>query len=328
MNIKVALDKKSIQDFFLQHTEKIIFAVVTVFLLSMAYAAVARPVFSSKPDDLLNLANQGRENLAKTPAQCDLRVVDYAKIADNSHWRIDEASYPMPTDPSPPVFKSPGKRGEPKTYPVEKLVVSSGFGAFSATSSAAIGGQGNRGYRWALITGLVPLAQQTDAYYECFRNVFPPEKNPPKYSYFEVERAEVDDPAAESGSLKWVKLDLDKAYEIPKQWSGTTQEVVAAKYVDEALVYPLGPLVNRPWDASVAHPPEIPLSSAAEGSTSAGPGAEARAGGRGWTRRVEADPSPTYSGACSSRRGCGNSRQARRSSGQGGRNQVCPVPFL
>jgi hypothetical protein len=276
MKVKFALDKKSIQEFFLRHTEKIIFGIVVVVLLLMAYAAIDRPVYSRTPQDLLSLANQAQQNVMRTPGQVDLRVVDYAKIADNVRRHIDETAYPMPTDPSPPVFPPRGKRGEPQTYPVEKLAASAGFGAFSASAGAAIGGQGNRGYRWALVTGLVPIAQQTEAYYECFRNAFPPEKNPPKYAYYEVQRAEVTDQTTDLGSLKWDSLDLDKADAIPKEWAAPVPEMVAKKYLDAdqpALVFPLGPLVNRTWDASVAHPPEIPLSGNTEGSIMPAPSA-------------------------------------------------------
>jgi len=275
MKVKFALDKKSIQEFFLQHTEKIIFGIVVVVLLLMAYAAIDRPVYSRTPQDLLSLANQAQQNVMRTPGQVELRVVDYAKIADNVR-RIDEATYPMPTDPLPPVFKPRGKRGEPQTYPVEKLAASAGFGAFSASAGAALGGQGNRGYRWALITGLVPIARQTEAYYECFRNAFPPEKNPPKYAYYEVQRADVTDQTTDLGSLKWDSLDLDKADAVPKEWAAPVPEMVAHKYLDAdqpALVFPLGPLVNRTWDANVAHPPEIPLGGNAEGGLTPAPNA-------------------------------------------------------
>jgi hypothetical protein len=171
------------------------------------------------------------------------------------------------------VFRPRGKRGEPKTYAVQQLTVTSGFGAFSAQAGGAGIGSGNRGYRWALITGLVPVAEQTDAYFECFRDAFPQQKDGPKYAYYEVERAEVKDQTTDSSNLQWVQLNLDKAYEIPKEWSGSTPELVARKFIDEdvALVYPLGPLANRAWDASVAHPPEIPVNAEGGGSPVAPP---------------------------------------------------------
>ena len=131
----------------------------------MAYAAVARPVFPSKPEDLRNARRPGPAKRGRTPGQVDLGVAPYAR-SPTTFAGVSTPIYPMPTDFSPSVFKPRGKRGEPQTYPVEKLIASGGFGAFSA--SAAIGGQGTAAIVGALVTGLVPIAQQTDAYYECF----------------------------------------------------------------------------------------------------------------------------------------------------------------
>ncbi len=47
--------------------------------------------------------------------------------------------------------------------------------------------------------------------------------------------------------------------EATKKWAQVGTEVVANEYLNEMLVFPLGPLVGRLWGESVAHPPEIPI---------------------------------------------------------------------
>ena len=41
-----------------------------------------------------------------------------------------------------------------------------------------------------------------------------------------------------------------------KEWSKSAgSDLVAPEYIERRLVFPLGPLVNRTWDASAAHDP-------------------------------------------------------------------------
>jgi hypothetical protein len=279
MKAKFALDKKTIQEFFLQHSEKIVLGLAVVGLLAFAYAAIGRPTFPNTPQELTELANNARQNLLRTPGQSDLKITDYSKRADDAERPVDESSYRAEAPWAPPVFKAHGKRGDPMTYAVEKLAAAAGFGAISAKQGPS------HGYHWVVLTGLVPLSQQREAYQECFRDAYPrgPETEGPKYVDFEVSRAEVQGQSAAnppwtaadvakafdkakpnsdaSGESPWKALDVDTAFKLVKSWGGTAAELVDKRFVDAdgVLVYPLAQRVGGEWGAEVAHLPDIPV---------------------------------------------------------------------
>ncbi len=79
--------------------------------------------------------------------------------------------------------------------------------------------------------------------------------------------------ASEAADPDWSKATeflstkaLAKALE---EWS-PAGEVVDPEYIEENLVFPLGPLANRVWDASVAHEKDIPMPKADEPRAPAG----------------------------------------------------------
>jgi hypothetical protein len=140
-------------------------------------------------------------------------------------------------------------------------------------------GEQLRGQRWIVVTGLVPIQKQELAYADTFKlsSGYDPQNDYPKYLGYWVERVEVD--STNEAAPDWSKATtfisrkaIDSAMQ---EWpSSSSLEVVAPEYIEENLTFPLGPLVNHNWDATVAHEPEIPLQTIGvpgQGGNSPGP---------------------------------------------------------
>jgi hypothetical protein len=128
---------------------------------------------------------------------------------------------------------------------------------------------------WIVVTGLVPVQKQELAYADAFKQSlgYDPQNDYPKYLGYWVERVEID--GSNEASPDWSKA---KTFISRKAIDGAIQEwgaanpaeVVAPEYIEETLTFPLGPLVNRTWDATVAHEPEIPIQTTATSGTTGG----------------------------------------------------------
>jgi hypothetical protein len=126
------------------------------------------------------------------------------------------------------------------------------------------GGEQLRGQRWIVVTGLVPIQKQELAYADTFKlsSGYDPQNDYPKYLGYWVERVEVDgtNEAAPDWSKATTFISRKAIDSATQEWSSSSSlEVVAPEYIEETLTFPLGPLVNHNWDATVAHEPEIPL---------------------------------------------------------------------
>ncbi|GAG45896.1 unnamed protein product, partial [marine sediment metagenome] len=118
--------------------------------------------------------------------------------------------------------------------------------------------------------GLVRYQEQIDTFYEYFKGVqrSNPQTDLPVFRGYVVERAELSSPDA-AGAPNWTtKFDSPTATgDALQKWAQATsmpREVVPQTFIDKGqpfprLVFPLGPLVDRPWGPEVAHPPDIPL---------------------------------------------------------------------
>jgi hypothetical protein len=295
MKAKLKIDRKAIQEFFVQHTEKIVFAGVVVCFALIVYSAAARemfPVASNQritPDKLASYAGDAKEGWEqRVPDREKYKTPNYLAIAGRSRIPIEESIYRLEKPFDRSVIQQRRKRGEPPLYAVEGLRGSAGSGRVSmvrqmdtaATPVAAGRGGASRvaptmgaatlvqGQRWVVLTGLVPLEKQIQDYYDYFKTAQLRTPNDvPVYVGYQVQRVEVSGADA-GGPPDWSKSETfysgTTITEATSSWAQTSymsQEVADPKFLDkdQRLFFPLPPLVDGQWDESVVHKPEIPL---------------------------------------------------------------------
>ncbi len=274
MKVKLNLDKKAIQEFFLQHVEKIVFGGVIFYFALMVYGALGRDSFDKTPGQLTGAAANAESHMQATPPEAeDCDAPDFVEIAKISRDPVKVEFYSHSTSWDASLWKQRRKRGEPNLLTVQELRGVAGCGPFNmqpqlrpAAAAGPIRGNrepqprvqprdsrssGVRGQRWVVLTGLVPVRKQIAAFREYFKDVQKPnpETDVPTYIYYRVERAEVTD---RSGAVepKWSRFNLRKELQRTQSWSGTHQEVVEERYIHPKLVFPLGPLVDLNRDAA------------------------------------------------------------------------------
>jgi len=293
MKLKISFDKVASREFFVEHSEKIIFAAVVLCFLFFVYRAVGRDRFEKTPDELITAADGARQHVLATAPEPGIKAREYSRVADRLSVPIEVEFYQHEATWRKPLFPPRSKRAEPKLYTVRKLRGSAGSGPFAAmpekrkpgktqrrtpkrAESMAMdegmgleGGMGigvtasagTKGWHWIVLTGLVPITEQEEAFRQAFeeaqyRNS---QSDMPDYIYYRVERVEVkslDQPA----EPEWERLHIRNAMSvIDDRWPQLAQEVVDQEFVHDVLTFPLGPLVGREWGAEVAHEPEIPV---------------------------------------------------------------------
>ena len=191
------------------------------------------------------------------------KALRYAELAKAINTPIGEQYYVNSTLWDPPLFVALRQRGEPPLYAVRDLRGTAGRGAVVMTERGSA-----QGHRWLVLTGLLPIAQQMQAYTEAFHDArsWNPAKDVPMYVGYQVERAEVNG-GGEADQLPWKPIDLKRAFAVQKSFRVAAREVVHYKYFPRQptraipMVFPLPPLMNARWGPEVAHPPGIPLSS-------------------------------------------------------------------
>jgi hypothetical protein len=152
---------------------------------------------------------------------------------------------PAAADPDKPAGQDPGAAGP-----------GMGMGPMA-------GGALTKGERWIVLTALVPIEKQTQAYNEVYKATqgHDATRDVPAYRGYYVERVEVASPA-EAANPDWKNAkswnSVKAVREAARKWQSGV-EVVATEYLHERLVFPLPPLMGRPWGDSVGHPPEIPI---------------------------------------------------------------------
>jgi len=273
--MKPSFDLNSMKEFGTEHVEKFAFGGVVLLLLVFATRAVhtvgeGRPSFT--PEDLEKVANNARDYWQNTSAQeylkdSGIEVRDYGRTAFDIRNPIEAEPYVWPVELTPPQFKRLGGRDQPGLKPLEQIRATAGHGAVAAGGGAGLG-RGVRGTRWVLVTGLLPIKSQFEAFEQAFedaeyRNL---QGDIPTYVGYRVERAEVS-ATGETEQLSWRPISLRRAFAWTRLW-GTgpaSRDLVHRKFypVQPAgvwpMVFPLPPLVNANWGPEVAHPPDIPL---------------------------------------------------------------------
>jgi hypothetical protein len=270
MKVKLKLDQKAILEFLLQNGEKIVLGVVAVIFLVILYKgiATARP-FGKSPDQLEEKVRQGQQQIEATPPNTGLAVADYTTLAKKSVGAVEEKPYGNAVLWNSPLFERKPLRDAPPLFPAEQFRGTAGLGAFQVTAGAAKQG---RGRRWIVLTGLVPAGKQESEYNETLKHsaAYNPQTDHPIYNGYVVQRVEVASPA-EAAKPDWSKAkEFSSAQAIAAaraQWAADK----GGDATNDPLVFPLGPLA-RPWDASVAHDPEIPFAKGAPPAAAATPG--------------------------------------------------------
>ena len=301
MKVKLAIDKTAIRDFFFDHVEKIVFGAVLLGVAAIVDGAVVGgEKIDKEPRQLAAKADEAK-NKIEQPRVLDIKATDVDKIAATSREPVAECLY-VPSKPWTPSLRgSEQPRGVPPVLAVEGLCVAAEMGVFQVLTEeqkkaaaererepkkATPGGgddqpEGNllggggmpgnsmgndlRGYRWAVLTGLVPVQKQNRAYVDAFRDSKHMDNDFPLDVGYLVERIEVTSPA-EAKNPDWT--DKKKVVEFnsgvkmsdaAKDWQSQQQEVVESKYIDPRLTFPLGPWLDGTWSRNVAHEPEIPF---------------------------------------------------------------------
>jgi hypothetical protein len=283
MKLKLQLDKASVQKFFIENVEKIVFGIAALVFLLLVYSAIMGVErFPDSPEKLRQAVQNGERTVAGVAADSALEVKDYEAQAKQSRVQIKGEPYANAWPWDPPLFQKPEGRPEPALLAVEKLRGSAGAGAFNmvaelerpaaaddeaaAPARAAPMGAKVGGQRWIVITGCVPYESQAKAYADLgafgptiSRN---PQRDTPMYLGYYVERVEVDSEAAKPDWTKAKKIMSREAIaEARKKFGiqGFGEDKVDHKFLAQPdLVFPLPPSTT-PWTDAVAHGPEIPF---------------------------------------------------------------------
>lgn len=265
MNIRSQLNPWRVARLALRHAEKGLFALALLFLFACIFRASRRETLPWTPEDLEKWAEAAATHLEATrPPQ--LRIERYSETASRSVRPVSASSYAL-SGPFDAPLRRIEKRSGPDVFPVRALLASAGRGAFAAVAGGSFGDyatQGVRGERWVCLTGLIDQERQKAAFRNAlwqtsYRNV---QRDRPEYIYFRVERAEVD-PRRPGEPLHWVRQHVRNMLLRQQTWPQYGTELVDPRsfppqHGDVSLVYPLGPLVDRPWGPEVSHP-GIPL---------------------------------------------------------------------
>jgi hypothetical protein len=285
MKAKVRLDPQAMKQFFLDHFEKVLFGLVAVGFLLFVYRAVAREPLGFTPEDLLREADRAKTNLKNTQPTEVPKPPQYAKEAPRIREPIVEEPYYKVRPLSQEIFEKRAPRDKPEVFPIKDVRATAGHGAFQmlppedATAAPMMTASQIRGQRWVCVTGLIEHAKHYEAYKAVFEKAGhrDPVRDFPSYSFYRIERAEVDpqDPDADPSTLTWVRLHVKNAmYEAESRWASMAQEVVDQRYWPanySIMMFPLGPLVDRPWGPEVAHEPEVTLAQAPQFPMEGGP---------------------------------------------------------
>jgi hypothetical protein len=254
----------------------------------LVYSSIGRKRFEETPRDLVQAADDARRKIDppnqdsnNLPPDSGIEVIDYRAKVEEVGQRIDERLFATHTLWNRPLFAERRKRGEPGLFPVQDLHCTAGMGRFAvqgrATGIAGLGGptvgtendpgtvekEEPLGRRWVVVTGVVDDEKYWKAFRECFKDVIKkyPDTDVPDFVYYRVERAEAGD-VGKSGELKWTRFNLRREMAKTRDWNvGVSSEIIDPRYIDEDIVFPLGPLVDRDWGVEIAHPPEIPMPS-------------------------------------------------------------------
>ncbi len=269
MKLKLKLDPNSLKQGLLEHVEKVVFGVVVLCFLGFVYQAIGRGRgVDFNPTELANEASKAEKHVKEFEPQSPA-IRDFGKDADGIHKPVGTKWLDHKVLWRPPLFEIVKPRGMPKLFPLAKLRAAGGHGGFAMVQGMEAGMDAGmqtvKGQRWVVITGVFDYRKQVEAYQTAFQDAYPrdPTRDFPVYTYFRVQRAEVD-PRDEGSQPKWESVNVIEMVNLTYNWgpTGQGQELVDERYFPPPakvpFVFSLGPLVNRPWGPEVGHP-DIPF---------------------------------------------------------------------
>ncbi len=279
--VKLKLDKDSLQQFFLENVEKMVFGVVALGALFLIWQALTQKGYDKRPEALNRESAKANKKIDDTPPWAippECHSAEFEKLVKRVLLPIKPVAYEYGNPWDNPVVPPLKLRPKPDLFAAEDLCGTAGVGAFAA--GGAHGGQGRIGMRYVVLTALVPLERQTAAYQKAFDGVtyqIPQNDAEPVYARFNVKRVVVPS-SGRNHEFNWEAekpIDSAKAiFNAKRQWQGTGQEIVDPRFLygqsqgsvrggrsgestTDPLVFPLGPTTHG-WGTEVAHLPEIP----------------------------------------------------------------------
>ena len=275
--MKASLDLDSMKEFATNHVEKFVFGGVLLLLLLFAVQAVgtigAGAPFT--PKQLSDQASRARENIEKTTwpeylaAHPELEGKDYRGEAKQILIPVSLENYEPPNGMvvNRPHFPPRNKRDVPGLIALKELRATGGNGALQMTGDRgeAMMTRGARGKRWVVVTGLLPIKEQTDAFNATFEDAMfrDLQRDVPLYVGYWIEKAEVS-LGGTAQPPDWKPISLQAAFEVARYWGsiGTgARRVVHQKFMPRQpqrgwpLVFPLPPRTNAPGAPRSLTPP-------------------------------------------------------------------------
>jgi hypothetical protein len=267
VKIQVKLDKNTVETFFLEHTEKIVFGGVAVVLLVFLYQSATRTGFDTKPEKLQERVASASSRIDRGPDAADEQpekkcpITPFDSIVKESQ-KIDSKPFEFIVTWWHPPQQKHRLRDMPPVELVKNLHGKAGRGAVLGGKAGEMA-ERPHGERWIMLLGKVPYKEQLADFKHCLENaaVSDPEKDVPQYIGYFVQRAEVD--PKHPSDLKWTRLDYSyTAMTAARARCAPAPEVVDDKYFHSNLCFPLPTLSDRTWGEDAVDPPDIPLKSA------------------------------------------------------------------
>ena len=304
---KLKLNKESIQRFFLDNGEKLVFGLVALGGLLMISQALTRKNYEKKPEELMSSSEEANQKIDRTPPDAippECHSAEFEKLVRRIELTVEPLAYDYRNPWDNPVVKPLKLRPQPQLFAALELRGVAGAAKFKVRTTGtpseritldAVGKRADirqdlGGRRYAVLTALVPVEQQTAAYQDTFDGVGLVQEldDAPFYHNFVVQRAVVH-PGGQSQDLEWEPEEdaTPMMRAAIANWQGAAAEVADPKFIwsrgnqgaqaatprgarpgaaeINPLVFPLGPLVGRSWGQEAVHDPEIPLFKVAKG---------------------------------------------------------------
>jgi len=280
MKVKLKLDKATIVDALVAHSEKLVFGVFVVMFLLLCIGALKQKPYDKTPDKFKQEA-QRVEQIINNGKATDEDFKDLPSASIPDHQEIAKTTFAGLATLNIPISAGGAhRRGEPPFLTVQDVHVAMGYGAISVRAAGArpaagapqgmlagaapAGPTSFQGKQWAVITAVIPAPQQLQAFRTTFANAPQGKRDIPDWRSFEVERQEGDGP--------WTKLDLRKLLAAESLYTKPDADAVDKRFVAiSRLCRVLPPLLQKTHDKSVVHPKIAQLSAEREAQVPGGP---------------------------------------------------------